>query len=236
MLHHRELFFMHACRKDTEDWRLQHKLHGRQNRELEYPHLLRAENSRRNRSRTASVYILAYANSNFRDYTLLPIFPLRVFRHKSIFIRTDRGISRPEDLRGKKIATPGYSSTSLTWIRGVLEDEYGVKPNDIEWYVLLQQQNHVRLSDGTQGNKATFTEAYASIVGQIGSAAAGSKIDLEAAKVMQVQSSDWFESTAGVSLDEEAANLIQFQQSYAAAARILTTAQQMFETILQAAR
>ena len=80
-------------------------------------------------------YILAYANSDFRDYTLLPIFPLRVFRHKSIFIRTDRGISRPEDLRGKKIATPGYSSTSLTWIRGVLEDEYGVKPNDIEWYV-----------------------------------------------------------------------------------------------------
>ena len=80
-------------------------------------------------------YILAYANGDFRDYTLLPIFPLRVFRHKSIFIRTDRGIAGPEDLRGKKIATPGYSSTSLTWIRGILEDEYGVKPTDIEWYV-----------------------------------------------------------------------------------------------------
>ena len=80
-------------------------------------------------------YILAYANDAFRDYTLLPVFPLRVFRHKSIFIRTDRGIARPEDLRGKKIATPGYSSTSLTWIRGTLEDEYGVKPTDVEWYV-----------------------------------------------------------------------------------------------------
>jgi len=80
-------------------------------------------------------YVLAYANGDFRDYTLLPIFPLRVFRHKSIFIRTDRGIARPEDLRGKKVATPGYSSTSLTWIRGILEDEYGVKPTEIEWYV-----------------------------------------------------------------------------------------------------
>ena len=80
-------------------------------------------------------YILAYANGDFRNYTLLPIFPLRVFRHKSIFIRTDRGIAGPEDLRGKKIATPGYSSTSLTWIRGILEDEFGVKPTDIEWYV-----------------------------------------------------------------------------------------------------
>jgi 4,5-dihydroxyphthalate decarboxylase len=78
-------------------------------------------------------FMLAYANDGFRDYTLLPVFPLRVFRHKSIFIRTDRGIKKPEDLIGKTIATPGYASTSLTWIRGVLQDEYGVKPEDVDW-------------------------------------------------------------------------------------------------------
>lgn len=78
-------------------------------------------------------FMLAYANESFRDYALVPAFPLRVFRHKSIFIRTDRGIEKPQDLRGKRIATPGYSSTSLTWIRGLLQDEYGVKPADIEW-------------------------------------------------------------------------------------------------------
>ena len=80
-------------------------------------------------------FILAYANDEFRDYTLLPIFPLRTFRHKSIFIRTDRGIDKPEDLRGKSIATPGYSSSSLTWIRGLLQSEYGITPNDVEWVV-----------------------------------------------------------------------------------------------------
>jgi flagellar hook-associated protein 1 FlgK len=100
----------------------------------------------------------------------------------------------------------------------------------------MQQRDFVRLSSGQQANKATFNEAYASLVGQIGTAAASSKIDLEAAKVMQSQSSDWFESSSGVSLDEEAANLIQFQQSYAAAARILTSAQEMFNTILQVSR
>jgi len=78
-------------------------------------------------------FILAYANDEFRDYTLLPIFPLKVFRHKSIFIRTDRGINKPEDLRGKTVATPGFSSTSLTWIRGILQEEYGISPNDVEW-------------------------------------------------------------------------------------------------------
>lgn len=80
-------------------------------------------------------FMIAYANDEFRDYTLLPIFPLRVFRHKSIFIRTDRGIDEPGDLRGKTIATPGYSSTSLTWIRGIVQEEYGVKPTDVRWIV-----------------------------------------------------------------------------------------------------
>jgi 4,5-dihydroxyphthalate decarboxylase len=80
-------------------------------------------------------FMLAYANQGFRDYSLLPVFPLRIFRHKSIFIRTDRGIERPEDLRGRKIATPGYSSTSLTWIRGILEDEHGITPTDVKWVV-----------------------------------------------------------------------------------------------------
>jgi 4,5-dihydroxyphthalate decarboxylase len=80
-------------------------------------------------------YLIAFANDGLQNHTLIPVFPLRVFRHKSIFIRPDRGIRRPEDLRGKKIATPGYSSTSLTWIRGLMQEEYGVSPSDVIWVV-----------------------------------------------------------------------------------------------------
>ncbi len=80
-------------------------------------------------------FMLAHANDGFRDYSLLPIFPLRLFRHKSVFIRTDRGIKKPEDLKGKTIATAGYSSTSLTWIRGIFQDEYGINPEDIQWII-----------------------------------------------------------------------------------------------------
>jgi 4,5-dihydroxyphthalate decarboxylase len=78
-------------------------------------------------------FMLAYANDNFRDYTLLPVFPLRTFRHKSVFVRKDSGITKPEDLRGKVIGTPGYSSTSLTWLRGIFQDEYGISPKDLRW-------------------------------------------------------------------------------------------------------
>ena len=82
-----------------------------------------------------SPFMLAFCNDGFRDYELLPIPVLRLFRHKSIFIRTDRGIRRPADLRGRKIATVGYSSSGLTWVRGILQDEYGVKPSEIRWVV-----------------------------------------------------------------------------------------------------
>ena len=80
-------------------------------------------------------FMLAHANDGFRDYTLLPIFPVRIFRHKSVFIRNDRGIKKPEDLIGKKVGTPGYSSSSLTWLRGIFKDEYGVNPEDIHWVI-----------------------------------------------------------------------------------------------------
>ncbi|WP_310821337.1 ABC transporter substrate-binding protein [Stratiformator vulcanicus] len=78
-------------------------------------------------------YLLAFCNDGFRDYLPLPIFVLKVFRHKSIFVHADRGINKPEDLRGRKVATVGYSSSGLTWVRGILQDEYGVSPEDIKW-------------------------------------------------------------------------------------------------------
>ncbi len=80
-------------------------------------------------------FMLAHANDSFRDYTLLPVFPLRTFRHKSMYIRADRGIDSPAKLRGKTVATPGYSQSSLTWIRGILSDEYGVEPEEMNWVI-----------------------------------------------------------------------------------------------------
>lgn len=80
-------------------------------------------------------YMLAYANEDFRAYSLIPVFPLRTFRHKNIFINTDSGITKPADLRGRKVATPGFSSTSLTWLRGIMQHEYNVRPDEIEWVI-----------------------------------------------------------------------------------------------------
>lgn len=92
-------------------------------------------------------YMLAYANDNFRDYILLPIPVLRLFRHKSMWVRTDSKIKTPADLRGKKVATVGYSSSGLTHIRGILEEEYGVKSSEIEW-ISSQKDSASNLTGG----------------------------------------------------------------------------------------
>jgi len=66
-------------------------------------------------------------------YIGVPAFVSRVFRHSGIYIRTDRGIRAPQDLRGKKIGLPEYQITANVWIRGMLQDDYGVKPEEIHW-------------------------------------------------------------------------------------------------------
>ena len=66
-------------------------------------------------------------------YAAIPVFPSRLFRHSSIYIRADRGIERPEDLQGKIIGVPEYQMTAAVWIRGILQDEYGLRPSQMHW-------------------------------------------------------------------------------------------------------
>lgn len=66
-------------------------------------------------------------------YIGIPAFVSRLFRHSGIYIRTDRGIRKPADLKGRLIGVPEYQLTALVWIRGMLKDEYGIDPSEIHW-------------------------------------------------------------------------------------------------------
>lgn len=85
-------------------------------------------------------------------------------------------------------------------------------------------------------NEFSFNQSYATMVGTIGERTRQGRTLEEANSAILEQTTLWYESLSGVSLDEEAANLTRFQQTYAAAARILSTSQTIFDTLLQAVR
>ncbi|MEK7944532.1 ABC transporter substrate-binding protein [Pigmentiphaga sp. YJ18] len=66
-------------------------------------------------------------------YVAIPAFVSRLFRHSGIYIRTDRGIRSPSDLAGKKVGLPEYQITANVWIRGILQDDYGLDPASVRW-------------------------------------------------------------------------------------------------------
>src|SRR6202166_3301962 len=73
-------------------------------------------------------------------YIGIPAFVSRIFRHSGIYIRKGAGISKPEDLRGKRIGLPEYQITAVVWMRGTMQHEYGVKPSEIHWRSGGQEQ------------------------------------------------------------------------------------------------
>ena len=67
------------------------------------------------------------------DYIAVPVFLSRMFRHSAIYIRTDSGIESPADLKGREVGVPVYAMTAALWVRGMLQDDYAVRPADIHW-------------------------------------------------------------------------------------------------------
>lgn len=66
-------------------------------------------------------------------FVALPVFPSKAFRHGFICINKNAGIREPKDLAGKRIGVPLYTITAAIWIRGDLENVYGVDLSGVEW-------------------------------------------------------------------------------------------------------
>jgi len=67
-------------------------------------------------------------------FVAIPVFPSRFFRHSCIFVSAKSGIREAKDLAGKRIGTPEYQMTAPVWIRGILQDEYGVDAASPEYW------------------------------------------------------------------------------------------------------
>jgi 4,5-dihydroxyphthalate decarboxylase len=68
-------------------------------------------------------------------YHAIPVALSKIFRHSCIYLRADSGIRTPQDLKGKRVGTSQYSSTGLCFMRGFLQHEYGVRSEDMHWFM-----------------------------------------------------------------------------------------------------
>lgn len=76
---------------------------------------------------------LIQVDRGVRDYVAIPVYLSRSFRHSAIYVRTDRGIARPEDLAGRTIGVQQFQQTVGLWVRGILGDVHGVRTQDVDW-------------------------------------------------------------------------------------------------------
>lgn len=85
----------------------------------------------------AEMSLSSYTLSLFRDpapFIAIPVYPSRSFRHSGIFVNADSGIREPRDLIGKRVGNPEYQLTANVWIRGLLNDEYGVPVDSVHYF------------------------------------------------------------------------------------------------------
>jgi 4,5-dihydroxyphthalate decarboxylase len=78
--------------------------------------------------------LIATARGETR-WVAIPVYTMRQFFHAGILVRADAGIAAPTDLRGKRVGVPEYQQTAAIWDRGILEHEFGVRPQEIEWFM-----------------------------------------------------------------------------------------------------
>ncbi|MGO9444813.1 MAG: flagellar hook-associated protein FlgK [Thiobacillaceae bacterium] len=114
-------------------------------------------------------------------------------------------------------------------------DQFVISPNtngsgdNRNALLLAGLQAQKTLSGGTE----SYTDAYGQMVSQVGSQTSQAQLNSQTQDTMLQQAQAAQQSVSGVNLDEEASNLLQYQQAYQAAGKVIQIASQLFDTILQ---
>ena len=90
---------------------------------------------------------LLAARSRGVDLVAVPVFHYRRFRHGAIVCRRDAGIRKPEDLVGRRVGVRRLSLSAGIWARGLLQHEYGVPLERIEWIVQVDTPLRPEIGD-----------------------------------------------------------------------------------------
>ena len=69
------------------------------------------------------------------DFIAIPAFPMRGFFHTQFACHADAGIGSARELAGKRLGVPEYVQTAALWARGILQHDFGMEPERVQWFV-----------------------------------------------------------------------------------------------------
>lgn len=118
----------------------------------------------------------------------------------------------------------------------VVENNTGGFGDNRNALALAALQTNPTLINGASGPTASLLGAYAQMVSDVGARTQQADIDNQTQQTLLTQAQEDWSNVAGVNLDEEAANLIKFQQAYQASAQVINAASLIFDTLLSAVR
>ena len=131
----------------------------------------------------------------------------------------------PTNPAGSLTITAGFSADMLAFGKdGTPGDNSNLKD--------LVELANKSFSFSSMGVEATMGDVFASKIGELGSASRQAQMSEDTAEKLQIEAQTQWASTSGVNVDEEGANLIMYQQAYQANAKVIATADQLFQTIL----
>lgn len=84
----------------------------------------------------------AQARAYGKPITALPVVLLRGLHHGSLVCRRDSPLRGPADLVGKRIGVRAWSQTTGVWVRGILQEDYGIAPDSMTW--VTEEDAHVQ--------------------------------------------------------------------------------------------
>ncbi|MEM9604218.1 MAG: flagellar hook-associated protein FlgK [Pseudomonadota bacterium] len=134
----------------------------------------------------------------------------------------------PIDLNGWRVR---IDATPQAGDRFVVEDNAGGTA-----FHNLREISDLQVKDYFENGTASVEDLFQNALGEAAGVAAASQLGVESQRALHENLSERLESEVGVDLDQEAADLLRFQQHYQANARVLTVAQDLFNTILGAMR
>ncbi len=118
----------------------------------------------------------------------------------------------------------------------VIDNNTGGLGDNRNALALAALQTDPTLINGASGPTASLLGAYAQMVSDVGARTHQAEIDSQTQQTLLTQAQEVWSNVSGVNLDEEAANLIKFQQAYQASAQVINAASLVFDTLLSAIR